>query len=97
MDAALNITVLKAVDIMYIFDLYNVFTVYMGSSTKYIMNDLMTRYIQIMPAEIKEKKNPFKNPWKLCSRLICSTMLLMMGYNMLVRQTHHYLQRKYYR
>ena len=55
-DAALKTMSLQALDSTYIFALHNVFTVYMGSSTKDIMNHLMTRYGRITAAEIKEKK-----------------------------------------
>ena len=97
MDAVIKNMVLKAVYSTYISSLHNLFMGYMGPLTRDIMNHLMKSYRLITADDIKEKKNSFKNPWTLCSRLICSTMLLMMGYNMLVRQTHHYLQRKYYR
>ena len=56
MDAALNTMVLEAVCGTYIFALHNVFTGYMESSTKYIMNHLMTRYGQIKAADIKDNK-----------------------------------------
>ena len=56
MDESLKTMVLKAVDSTYVFCLHNVFTGYMESSTKYIMNHLMTRYGQIKAADIKDNK-----------------------------------------
>ena len=58
MEASLKTMALEVVDSTYILTLHNVFMGYMGSSTKYIMNRLMTKYGQITAAEIKEKKKP---------------------------------------
>ena len=58
MDESLKTMVLKAVDSTYVFCLHNVFTGYMGSKTKYIINHLMTRYRQIKAAYIEDKKPP---------------------------------------
>ena len=62
MDVPLNTLALKAVYSTYIFAQNNVFTVYMGSSTKYIMNNLMTRYGHIMSAHTEEKKTFLQEP-----------------------------------
>ena len=56
MDAGLRTMVLEAVNNTYIFALHKVFMVYMGSSTKYIMNHLMTLYGHITAADIKWRK-----------------------------------------
>ena len=58
MDAGLRTMVLEAVNNTYIFALHKVFMVYMGSSTKYIMNHLMTLYGHITAADIKWRKIP---------------------------------------
>ena len=62
MDVTLKNMLLEAVDSTYIFALHNVFTGYTGSLTKYIMNNLMTRYGQMTASDIKEKKKPLQEP-----------------------------------
>ena len=79
MYAALNAMVLEAIEIMYIFDSYNFFTGYMGSSTKDIMNHLVTRYVRIMTADIEDNKKPFKNLWTCHILLMCSSRSFMTG------------------
>ena len=73
MGAALKTVVIKSVDSKYIIDLHNIFTGYMGSLTKDIMNCLMARYRKVIAADTKEKKKPLNNPWTRHSRLICSS------------------------
>ena len=52
MCAEIKTMLIKAVYNKYIFALHNDFTGYMGSSTKYIMNHLITIYLQIKAADI---------------------------------------------
>ena len=89
--------VIESVYSTYIFFLHNVFTWYMVSSTKYIMNHLMTSYGWITVAYIEDNKNPFKNPWISHIWLICYSRSSIMGYKILVGQTHRSRQHKYFK
>ena len=73
MNADLKTMVLESVDSTYIFDLKHFFTGDMGLSTKDTMNHIMTRYLQIMADDIRDKENPLNNHWICNSRLLCSS------------------------
>ena len=58
MDVSLKTMVLESVNITYIFALHNIFTGYIGSLTKDIMNNRVAQYERITASDIEMKKIP---------------------------------------